>query len=243
MAQQLRVAVAGALGRMGTVAREALQRTGEYCCGLARTADRHSEIFDSLDGVLERNPDVLLDLTTQPASYEISLEAVGRGLSTVVGASGWSDEQRAAMEALANQRRVGALIVPNFSLGATLMMRFAQEASRFFPEVEIVELHHAGKKDKPSATARETVARVERVTGKAPAVHSVRLTGLLAHQEVLFGAPGELLTIRHDSFTRESFVAGMLAAVRAVVHRRGFSIGLDSLFDEVTAFVPSGGKG
>ncbi len=240
MAQKLRVAVAGAFGRMGTVAREALQRTGEFCCGLARTADRHGEVFDSLDAVLARNPDVLLDLTTQPASYEITLAAVERGLCTVVGASGWSDDQRAALEALANQRRIGALIVPNFSLGANLMMRFAQEAARFFSEVEIVELHHTGKKDMPSGTARETVARIERVTGRAPGVHSLRLTGLLAHQEVLFGAPGELLTIRHDSFTRESFVAGMLMAVRAVVHRPGLSIGLDSIFDD---FMPLGSGG
>lgn len=224
---------------MGTVAREALERTGEYCCGLARNADLQREIFDSLDGVLARKPDVLLDLTTQPASYEISLAAAGHGIGVVVGASGWSDEQRAALGALANKRCVGALIVPNFSLGATLMMRFAQEAARFFSSVEIIELHHASKKDKPSGTARETAARIERVTSGPPAVHSVRLTGLLAHQEVLFGGPGELLTIRHDSFTRESFVAGMLAAVRAVVHRRGLSIGLDAIFDELTEHVPS----
>jgi 4-hydroxy-tetrahydrodipicolinate reductase len=228
---------------MGTVAREALQRTGEYCCGLARTADRRRGIFDSLDGVLAQKPDVLLDLTTQPASYEISLAAAGHGLPVVVGASGWSDDQRATLEALANERRLGALIIPNFSLGATLMMRFAQEAARFFPDVEIIELHHVAKKDKPSGTARETVARVERVTGRPPSVHSVRLTGLLAHHEVLLGASGELLTIRHDSFTRESFVAGMLAAVRAAVHRRGFSIGLDSIFGELTTLSAGKSKG
>jgi 4-hydroxy-tetrahydrodipicolinate reductase len=167
---------------------------------------------------------------------------------TVVGVSGWSDEQRAALQALAKERHVGALIVPNFSLGATLMMRFAREAARFFPDVEIVELHHAGKKDKPSGTARETAERIQSVTGRFPAVHSVRLSGLLAHHELLFGRPGELLTIRHDSFTRESFVPGMLAAVRAVVHRRGFSVGLDSILDDSTEFgarapVLSGGEG
>lgn len=235
MAHKLRVAVAGAFGRMGSVAREALERTGEYCCGLARTSDPQREIYDSLEAVLAKNPDVLLDLTTQPASYEISLEAVARGCCTVVGASGWSDDQRAALQATASERGVGALIVPNFSVGATLMMRFAQEAARFFPDVEIVELHHPGKKDKPSGTARETAARIERVAGRAPAVHSVRLPGLLAHHEVLLGRPGELLTIRHDSLTRESFVAGMLAAVHAVVHRKGLSIGLDSILDGVRA--------
>ncbi|HZV77163.1 MAG TPA: dihydrodipicolinate reductase C-terminal domain-containing protein [Candidatus Babeliales bacterium] len=231
MAQKLRVAVAGAFGRMGTVAREALRQTGEYCCGLARTADPQHEVFDSLDDVFAHSPEVLLDLTTQPASYEISLAAVSRGLPTVIGSSGWNDGQRQALKATAEERRVGALLVPNFSIGAILMMRFAAEAARFFPDAEIVELHHAGKKDKPSGTALQTAAEIERSNGKRPEVHSVRLTGLVAHQEVLFGRPGELLTIRHDSFSRESFVAGMLAAVHAVVQRKGFSVGLDSVVD------------
>jgi 4-hydroxy-tetrahydrodipicolinate reductase len=227
MAQKIRVAVAGALGRMGTVAREALQRNGEYCCGLARTPDPQHQIFASLADVFERKPDVLLDLTTQPASYEIALRCVEHGLPTVVGASGWTEEQRTALAERATQHNVGALIVPNFSVGAVLMMRFAQEASRFFPEAEIVELHHSGKKDRPSGTARQTAALIERTAGKPPPIHSVRLPGLLAHQEVLFGGPGELLTIRHDSLSRDSFVSGMIAAVHAVVGMRGLSVGLD----------------
>lgn len=231
MAQKVRVAVAGAMGRMGTIAREALLDNGLYCCGLARTADPQHQIFDSLAKVFERKPDVLLDLTTQPSSYDISLAAVGRGVPTVIGASGWSDEQRAALAAMASERNVGVLLVPNFSVGAMLMMRFAQEAARFFPDAEIVELHHAAKKDKPSGTARETATRIERASGKAVTIHSVRMKGLLAHQEVLFGGPGELLTIRHDSLTRDSFVTGMLAAVNAVVGASGFSVGLDLVLE------------
>jgi 4-hydroxy-tetrahydrodipicolinate reductase len=231
VAQKVRVAVAGAMGRMGTIAREALQDNGLYCCGLARTADPQHQIFDSLAKVFERKPDVLLDLTTQPSSYDISLAAVAQGVPTVIGASGWSDEQRAALAAVASERNVGVLLVPNFSVGAMLMMRFAQEAARFFPDAEIVELHHAAKKDKPSGTARETATRIERAAGKTPAIHSVRMKGLLAHQEVLFGGPGELLTIRHDSLTRDSFVTGMLAAVNAVVGARGFSVGLDLVLE------------
>jgi 4-hydroxy-tetrahydrodipicolinate reductase len=219
---------------MGTIAREALQRTGEYCCGLARSADQQRDVVDSIEALLARKPDALLDLTTQPGSYDISISAVAHGLPTVVGASGWNEEQRDALQAMAAKRNVGALIVPNFSIGAMLMMRFAQEAACFFPDAEIVELHHAGKRDAPSGTARETAARIERAAGSAPPIHSVRLPGLLAHQEVIFGRLGELLTIRHDSLTRESFVAGMLAAVRAVVHRRGLSIGLDSILDPST---------
>jgi 4-hydroxy-tetrahydrodipicolinate reductase len=225
----MRVAVAGTLGRMGTIAREALEGSGEYCCGLARRASPQHAIFDSLAEVIGCKPDVLLDLTTQPGSYEISYAAVAHGLPTVVGASGWSDEQRAALGAMAERRGIGVMIVPNFSLGATLMMRFAEAAARYLPDAEIVELHHAGKKDKPSGTAQETAARMERASGKMPVVHSVRLPGLLAHQEVMLAGTGELLTIRHDSLSRESFVAGMLAAVRAVVHRRGLTVGLDAI--------------
>jgi 4-hydroxy-tetrahydrodipicolinate reductase len=111
------------------------------------------------------------------------------------------------------------------------MLRFATEAARFFADAEIVEMHHAQKKDQPSGTARETSLRIEAAGGRAPVIHSVRLPGLVAHQEVLFGGSGELLTIRHDSLTRESFVPGMLAAVHAVVHRRGLSVGLDSVLE------------
>lgn len=229
----MRVAVAGAMGRMGTVAREALERANEYCCGLARVADPDRKIVDSLDELFSREPDVVLDLATQPGSYEISLAAVGRRIHTVVGSSGWSGDQRAALAEMAERRGVGALLVPNFSVAATLMMRFAEQAARFFPDVEIVELHHEKKKDKPSGTARETASRIETVTRSATAIHSVRLPGLVAHQEILFGGSGELLTIRHDSLTRESFVPGMLAAVHAVVHLRGLSVGLDSILESM----------
>jgi 4-hydroxy-tetrahydrodipicolinate reductase len=229
----MRVAVAGAMGRMGTIARQALERANEYCCGLARVADPDNKIVDSLEELFSRGPEVVLDLTTQPGSYEISLAALERGISTVVGSSGWSGDQRAALAATAQRRGVGALLVPNFSIAATLMMRFAEQAARFFPDVEIVELHHEKKKDKPSGTARETASRIEAVAGAAPAIHSVRLPGLVAHQEILFGGCGELLTIRHDSLTRESFVPGMLAAVHAVGRLRGLSVGLDSILESL----------
>ncbi len=237
MTQRLRVAVAGALGRMGSVARAALQESGEYACGLARTADPQQNVVTSLDDVLRQSPDVLLDLTVQPASYAISLAAVERGVRTVVGASGWNDEQRAALERGARAQGIGALIVPNFSIGAALMMRFAEQAAQYLNACEIIEMHHAGKKDSPSGTALETAARIERANGTLPAIHSVRLPGLVAHQEVLFGGNGELLTIRHDSLSRESFVSGMLAAVHGVMEVRGLAIGLDSVLDRVRCSV------
>ncbi len=223
---------------MGTVARDALERSGEYCCGLARVADAQRRIYARLEEFLAEEPDVVLDLTTQPSSYEIALGAAEAGCHIVVGASGWSDEQRKALDAMAQQRNVGAMLVPNFSVGAVLMMRFAQEAARFFPDAEIVEMHHAGKKDRPSGTARETAMRMKRSGAHSPAIHSVRLPGLVAHQEVLFGGTGELLSIRHDSLSRESFVAGMLVAVRAVGRRRGLTVGLDAILDEPGVWEP-----
>jgi 4-hydroxy-tetrahydrodipicolinate reductase len=122
------------------------------------------------------------------------------------------------------------MLVPNFSIGAVLMMRFAEQAARFFPTVEIVELHHDKKLDKPSGTAKLTAEKI--VAAGFPndvPIHSVRLRGLVAHQEVLFGTDGETLTIRHDSMSRESFVPGILAAIRAVMQIEGLVIGLDSL--------------
>jgi 4-hydroxy-tetrahydrodipicolinate reductase len=130
-----------------------------------------------------------------------------------------------------DERGVGAMIVPNFSLGAVLMMHLAQRAARFFPDVEIIEMHRADKRDKPSGTAIETAKRLRDAGAAEPAIHSLRLPGLVAHQAVVFGGRGETLTIRHDSFSHESFVAGMLAAVRAVMGVRGLAIGLDSMLD------------
>ena len=217
------------MGRMGTTARNALVHAGEYCCGLARHADPQSNIVDSVDAMMAQHPDVVLDLTTQPASAQLSLAVVQCGVPVVVGASGWTDDDRKSVDAVATQRGVGALLVPNFSVGAVLMMRFSQEAARYFPDAEIVEMHHAGKKDKPSGTARETATRMARNGAHEPPVHSLRLPGALAHQEVVFGGTGELLTIRHDSLSRESFVAGMLAAVRGVGALRGLHVGLETV--------------
>lgn len=226
----MRVAVAGATGRMGSVAREALEEAGLYACGLARVRDPIWRIYDTLDEVLAAPLDALLDFTVQPDSYAIATAAVERGIPTVVGASGWSSEQREAFGRLAQARGVGALIVPNFSLGAALMIRFAREAARFFPDAEVLEMHRASKHDRPSGTALETVAQIGRPTTP---IHSVRLPGLLAHQEVLFAGGGELLTIRHDSLDRRSFVPGMMVALRAVRGLRGLSVGLDGLLDDV----------
>jgi len=180
---------------------------------------------------------------------------VGKGLDTIVGTSGF-DESRLAQvrEWLAAAPGVRVLVVPNFSVGAVLMMRFAQQAARFFTSAEVIELHHAAKADAPSGTASRTaamiaearaaaglgeppdatVSAVEGARGSALGggvhVHSIRLAGLVAHQEVLFGAPGEVLTIRHDSMDRVSFMPGVLRAIRGIADLpAGLTVGLDSL--------------
>ena len=228
----LRVAVAGALGRMGRVACAALKDTADvtYAGGLARTAVPDERIVTDFEELLRTGqPDVLLDLTTYPSSVEISMNALAHGVRPVVGATGWTQSDCEMLDSVATERDLGAMLVPNFSIGAILMMRFAEEAAKYFPSVEIIELHHDRKKDAPSGTAKLTAERITAGGGPAdPPIHSVRMRGLLAHHEVLFGIDGELLTIRHDSLSRESFVPGMLAAVRAVMTVRGLQVGLDA---------------
>jgi 4-hydroxy-tetrahydrodipicolinate reductase len=228
----LRVAVAGALGRMGRVACNALQHANgvEYAGGLARTPLPEEHVVTDFDALLlDGKPDVLLDLTTYPQSVQISTNALVHGVRPVIGASGWTTPDCEALDAVARKRGLGAMLVPNFSIGAILMMRFAEEAAKYFPSVEIIELHHDRKQDAPSGTAKRTAQRIAKGGGPANVpIHSVRMRGLLAHHEVLFGTDGELLTIRHDSFSRESFVPGMLAAVHAVMTVNGLKVGLDA---------------
>ena len=235
----IRVAVAGALGNMGSVARAALQRsTGSiaYAGGFARTPMPSERITDDLERLFASGVDVLLDLSTHPGSVEISMRAVAHGVRPVIGATGWSETERAALAGSLAERNLGGLLVPNFSLGAVVLMRLADEAAKYFQSAEIVELHRAEKKDAPSGTALLTAERIGRVTRRAPAIHSVRLPGLVAHHEVLFGGTGELLTLRHDSFSRECFVPGMFAAIKAVMHARGLIVGLDAVLDLPAAF-------
>lgn len=231
----IRVAVAGVHGRMGIVARAALVAAEDaaFVGGLSRTPEPEHGIYRELGELAaQTKPDVLLDLTRYPDTVRIATDAVLAGVRPVIGASGWSIQERAQFARLCEERACGALLVPNFALGAVLMMRFAEAAARYFSSVEIVELHHDGKTDAPSSTSRLTAERIVGVrhAGEVP-IHSVRLRGLVAHQEVLFGGEGELLTIRHDSLSRESFAPGMLLAIRRVMHLSGFELGLDPALD------------
>jgi len=193
---------------------------------------------------------VLVDFTQAEATMKMVPVAVGHGVNLVIGTTGLTPEDLTQIERLCEAARVGAVVAPNFALGAVIMIHLAKLASRFFDGAEIIELHHEAKADAPSgtamATAREMVQARGRPFHRPPTLkealpgprggevegitlHSVRLPGLVAHQEVIFGGPGQTLTIRHDSTSRESFIPGVIMAIKEVVHRRGFIYGLDKL--------------
>jgi 4-hydroxy-tetrahydrodipicolinate reductase len=161
---------------------------------------------------------------TVPGAVEANVsEGLTRGLPCVIGTTGFDT---ARVDALAREHGVACFYAPNFALGAVLMMRFAKEASELMPHAEIVELHNEAKKDAPSGTAKATAE----LLGGDPAIHSVRLPGLVAHQEVLFGGEGQLLTIRHDTFSREAFVPGVLLALETLpTLPPGLTVGLEQL--------------
>jgi 4-hydroxy-tetrahydrodipicolinate reductase len=167
--------------------------------------------------------EAMVDFTAPDAVEANVRAAVERGLACVIGTSGFD---LARVDALARAGGVVCFHAPNFALGAVLMMRFAREAAAHFPRAEIIELHNEGKKDAPSGTARATAEDLP----DEPAIHSVRLPGLVAHQEVLFGGDGQLLTIRHDTFSREAFVPGVLLALeRLPTLPGGLTVGLEKL--------------
>ncbi len=229
----IRVAVAGALGRMGQLARETVKSAPDlqYAGGFARRRVPEESIDDDFGRLLlEKRPEVIIDFTTRPATQSIARAAVEAGVHPVIGSSEWDAEETGELASLCERRGIGALLVPNFAIGAVLMMRFAEQAAALFPTIEIVEMHREDKRDKPSGTAAATARRIKAHGGPAHVpIHSVRLRGLLSHQEVLLGNTGELLTIRHDSLSSSSFAAGILLAIRNVQKLRALEIGLDAL--------------
>jgi 4-hydroxy-tetrahydrodipicolinate reductase len=215
------------------------------------------ELVAALDLGDERTPaeaaEVIVDFTHPDAVMDNLFWCVEHGVHAVVGTTGFTDERLNQLRrTLADHEGVNILIAPNFSIGAVLMMRFAEQAAAFYESAEIIELHHPGKADAPSGTAANTAYRiaaarsaaalgtppdatVQELPGARGAkvdgirVHGIRLRGLVAHQEVLFGAEGETLTIRHDSLDRVSFMPGVLAAVRAIDSRPGLTVGIEAI--------------
>jgi 4-hydroxy-tetrahydrodipicolinate reductase len=244
-----RVAVLGANGRMGAEAVKAVEAAPDLV--LVAALGRG----DSLDQLATAGAQVVVDLTV-PDSTEANVRyAVEHGMHAVVGTTGWNAARLEALETLlAGQPETGVLIAPNFALGSVLASAFAAKAARYFESVEIIELHHPDKVDAPSGTAVRTAHLIaagrkaadvpsspDATTSELPGargcdvdgvrVHSVRLRGLVAHQEVLLGGPGEQLTLRHDSFDRASFMPGVLLGIRNVAAHPGLTVGLDGYLD------------
>ena len=237
------VAVVGATGRMGTLATRLIEQSDDF------------ELFaaigsgDSLDAMA--GADLALDLTVPAVSPDVVAAAVALGIPTLVGTSGWTAERLATLtHQLAQTPDLGVIVVPNFSLGSVLATRFAALAAPFFDSIEIVETHHAGKVDSPSGTAIRTAeligaARAETGPVSAPhadqrargqqvasvPIHSLRLTGVLAQQDVIFGGVGEVVRITHETLDDRSYEAGILIGLRALPSARGVIVGLDKLLD------------
>jgi len=206
---------------------------------------------DLAEVIAATRPQVMVDFTTASVAMANARLAVEKGVRPVVGATGISMAELDELHQICEARQVGAVVAPNFSLGAILMMHFAQKAARYFPRAEIIELHHEQKIDAPSGTALKTAELMaEEIDGSilAPAaeekfpgargttyrglaVHSVRLPGAVAHQEVIFGGQGQLLTIRHDTTSREAFLPGLLLAIRKVLQLKGVVYGLENLLE------------
>jgi 4-hydroxy-tetrahydrodipicolinate reductase len=211
-AQSIKVAVAGAAGRMGQT----------VCAAVESAADM--ELVGCADPVLgvtlaEVLPQaqVVVDFTRPDTALENAIACVQAGVHVVIGTTGFDIEPLRAARTPDGLPQANVLIAPNFAIGAVLMMRFAAEAAKHMDKAEIIELHHDQKLDAPSGTAALTARLMAEATGEGPPpIHSVRLPGLVAHQEVILGATGQTLTIRHDSIDRESFMPGVLLAVRKV---------------------------
>ncbi len=231
MGERIRVAVAGLHGRLGSALAAGIRAAQdlELVGGLVREPSAPGEHAGVEELLQAEHPDVLLDCTRYPDTVKIAAAALARAVPLVVGATGWTDAEQRQLAEAAQRAGVGVVLAPNFSIGAVLAMHFARQAARWFAKAEIVELHHEAKRDAPSGTAKLTAARIEAVSGHPVPIHSVRLPGLVAHQEVLFGGIGEVLTLRHDSLGRESFVAGALLAVRRAGGLRGLTVGLETL--------------
>ena len=224
MSAPLRVVVAGAAGRMGRLvapflaAAEGLQ--------LAGTLEHGS---DAAAELARARPDVLVDFSLAPATRELAPLAIERGISPVIGTSGLSEADVAALRAACARHHVGGLLVPNFSVGAVLQMRHAAELARHLRLAALREVHHPGKKDSPSGTALATLRRIREAGGGEVAIESERREGALAEQEVLFAGEGEEVALRHVVRDRRAYLPGVLLAVRRVRGLEGLHVGLDGL--------------
>jgi 4-hydroxy-tetrahydrodipicolinate reductase len=243
----MRVGVLGAKGKVGATMVQAVEAAEDL------TFTTGVDAGDALTQLSDNQTEVVIDFTHPDVVMDNLKFLIDNGIHAVVGTTGFTDERLAQVKAwLVDKPDVAVLIAPNFAIGAVLCMQFAKQAARFFESVEVIELHHAQKADAPSGTAARTAKLIAEARKGLPPnpdatstglegargadvdgipVHSVRLAGLVAHQEVLFGTQGETLTIRHDSLDRTSFVPGVLLAVRKVHQRPGLTVGIEPLLD------------
>lgn len=255
-----KVLVAGFTGAMGQKAVNLVNSLDnfELVAGMSPTATNDpqkynlpagAKIYQSLAEIPDLAADIWIDFTTPKAVYDNVKFALEHHISPVVGTTGMSGEQEAELIKISQKEKVGGLIAPNFGMSAVLLMKFAKEAAKYFPDAEIIEMHHADKKDAPSGTALATakmiaenrpehetapdeVETLENVRGgdyQGIKIHSVRLPGYIAHEQVLFGGPGEALTIRQDSFDRESFMGGVKVALEKVDQLDELVVGLENI--------------
>lgn len=246
----LNIAVCGANGRMGQQVIKAVNNADDMAL-VARIDINNGEFATIKDAKDSVNIDILVDFTQPKSVYENALYCLNNGIQIVIGTTGLSDEQIAELRKLSTDNGLGCLIAPNFSTGAVLMMKFAQMAAKYFNNAEIIELHHNQKKDAPSGTAIKTAsmmasvnenlalgncAETETIEGARGAnsynnihIHSVRMPGFMASQEVIFGSKGQTLRIVHDSTDRECYMDGVLLAIRHVCKNKDFVYGLENI--------------
>jgi len=263
MTDKIKVVVCGALGKMGVETVRAVHsdedlqliglmdvRGGVGDLGIDLGQGISLPVVTELDRVLELKPDVMIDFTAPDSVYQNVSTALGQGISCVVGTTGLSEVQLKQLEQLALDKGVGVAVIPNFAIGAVLMMKLAAEVARYLPDVEIIEMHHDQKLDSPSGTSIKTAEliaaertrqpirnelAVEKRAGARGAqvgginIHSVRLPGFIAHQEVIFGGVGQSLTIRHDSYDRKGFMPGVVMTVKKIAETQGLIYGLEKL--------------
>ena len=247
----IKVAVCGALGKMGQEVVSAVEASDDMQL-VAKIDIASSEMYRTIEEAARvEEIDVLVDFTQPKSIYENSLYCLNNGIKMVIGTTGLTDEQIDNLKKLSAEKNTGCLIAPNFSTGAVLMMMFAKQAAKYFDNAEIIELHHNQKKDAPSGTAIKTAqlmaeansdmakgncAEVETIEGSRGGtsyanihIHSVRMPGYIASQEVIFGASGQILKVRHDSMDRKCYMQGVLLAVRHTFKENDFVYGLDNI--------------
>jgi 4-hydroxy-tetrahydrodipicolinate reductase len=240
-----RVFVNGASGKMGTETLHAIEKENDITLvGTARRGDHLAEL------IRNAAPEVVVDFTHPSCVFQNTLTILEAGCHALIGTTGLTTDQQTELDAISKSKQLGVLICPNFAVGAVLMMKFAAEAAKYMPRVEIIEYHHDKKADAPSGTALKTADMIHKTNASINAhkneehefipgarggasfripIHSVRLPGYVAHQEVIFGGVGQTLILRHDTISRDSFMPGVILGIRKVKHLSGLVYGLENI--------------